>query len=84
MIRIGCFTGRVYGVDYGTNTIEECCVVFNGTEATNGKNIDIVRERSKTRCEGCYGCPEAKKELAKQKKKKGASRYARSKRCVQS
>lgn len=61
MIRIGCCTGRIYGTEYGTEYIEECCVLINGTAETNQKNIAFILEQCEHRCRCCLGCPEARR-----------------------
>ena len=67
MIRLGCYTGKIYHMEDMVNDIEECCVILSGNEESNKHTIQLLKDRNRARCERCYGCPISKKdrELAK-------------------
>ena len=69
MQRIGLFTHRIYSQeDYDSFVIHECTIVLPECCRTE-RDIQEILDCPKYRCEDCYGCPNAKEALAREKEK---------------
>lgn len=66
-VRLGFYTGKLYGSDVDKSTIKECCLLLNYKEPIkeDGPYVETRRKEAKKYCEGCYGCPESQKDKHK-------------------
>lgn len=63
--RMGFYTGKLYDSSVDTSTIKECCQILNFKEPVLDDEELVVKKRAelKQKCDGCYGCEEAQKDL---------------------
>ncbi len=61
MVRMGCYSGKIYGPDAYKNGIDECCVLLPREIERDPIKIELMRQRVKRRCQKCPGVCNAAK-----------------------
>lgn len=61
MTRVGVFSGKTYDETVKPEDIHECCVLYYEENLPSEFIRSATRHNYRDRCEGCYGCEEAKK-----------------------
>lgn len=55
MVRMGCFSGKLYGIEDYKKGIGECCVLLPKDVEKDPIKIELMRQRVKHRCQQCSG-----------------------------
>lgn len=60
MVRLGCYTGKIYGDGTEMKDINECCVMLNS--GADEEALAKMKDELHKRCIGCKDCEESKGE----------------------